>query len=178
MISIMRNVIPTLFDAGRVLSLDTGQPLFVAGDDVRSMFLVTAGQIDLVRHTKTGARLTLNRVFPGRVTAEASAYSETYHCDGVARSASRVRAIPVSAFRDGLHGCGGAADAWAAQLAHALQKARTQSEIRSLKTVSDRLDAWLGEDRPVPPKGQIQDLAQILGVSREALYRELAQRRK
>ena len=30
---------------------------------------------------------------------------------------------------------------------------------------------------PFPPKGQLQDLAHILGVSREALYRELAKRR-
>lgn len=177
MISIMYIAFPDLFEKGRIISLAIGQPLFLTGDRVRSMFVVTEGQIDLVRHTRAGARLTQNRVLPGSVPAEASAYSETYHCDGVARIPSQVRSIPVSAFRDKLHDTPDAADAWAAQLAYALQKARMRSEIRSLKTVAERLDAWLGEDRSLPKKGQIQDLAQVLGVSREALYRELAQRR-
>jgi len=166
-----------VFDNGCIISLAIDQPLFLTGDRVQSMFIVTAGQIDLVRHTKAGARLTLNHAFSGSVPAEASAYSDAYHCDGVARIPSQVRSIPVSTFRDRLRDSPDVADAWAAQLAHALQKARMQSEIRSLKTVAERLDAWLGEDRSLPPKGQIQDLAHVLGVSREALYRELAHRR-
>jgi len=52
------------------------------------------------------------------------------------------------------------------------------SEIRALRTVSERLDAWLAGGRMLPPKGEWQDLAQILGVTREALYRELAQRHR
>ena len=44
--------------------------------------------------------------------------------------------------------------------------------IRTLRTVGERLDAWLAEDRPLPPKGEWQALAQSLGVTREALYRD------
>ncbi|MEC7667561.1 MAG: hypothetical protein VXZ18_01615 [Pseudomonadota bacterium] len=63
-------------------------------------------------------------------------------------------------------------------MARTLQKSRMQSEIRTLKTVAERLDAWLVDNPALPPKGQLQDLAHILGVSREALYRELAKRRQ
>jgi hypothetical protein len=43
--------------------------------------------------------------------------------------------------------------------------------------VAERLDAWLGGERALQEKGTWQDLAAELGVSREALYRELAKRR-
>ena len=52
------------------------------------------------------------------------------------------------------------------------------AEIRSLRSVSDRLDAWIAEYGPMPNKGLWQGVANELSVSREALYRELARRRK
>lgn len=178
MIAIMPKSIAELFDTGRDIALMPGQSVFRIGDQVGSMFLLTQGQVDLLRHTNTGTALILNRAGSGQVLAEASAYSDKYHCDGVARAPSTLRALPVLEFRERLNSAPQVADIWAADLAHALQKIRLQSEIKSLKTVADRLDAWLSVYRNLPPKGQIQDLAQMLGVSREALYRELARRRK
>lgn len=166
-----------LFDDGNSLSVERGQSLFFAGDRIRSMYLVNGGQIDLVRHTCAGDRMILQRVLPGAVLAEASAYSETYHCDGTARVPSEVRAIPVTVFRQRLGGDVVASAAWAAHLAYGLQSARMRAEVRTLRTVAERLDAWLGAEQRLPPKGQWQELAQTLGVSREALYRELAKRR-
>lgn len=177
MIKIMSSSISALFVAGRSVSLQAKQTVFQTGDRVRLMYLVTDGQIDLVRHSKSGTPLILHQVSPGNVLAEASVYSETYHCDGVASAPSQLRVVSVSEFHDKLHGSPNKMRAWAAQLAHELQKARMQSEIRSLNTVAERLDAWLGNNDALPPKGQIQDLAYILGVTREALYRELARRR-
>lgn len=69
------------------------------------------------------------------------------------------------------------AEAWAAHLARSVQAARLRAEIRTLRKVSERVDAWLGEGRALPDKGHWQDLAAELGVTREALYRELARRR-
>jgi hypothetical protein len=43
---------------------------------------------------------------------------------------------------------------------------------------ADRLDAWLEEGNRTPERGRWQEVAAELGVSREALYRELALRRK
>lgn len=46
-----------------------------------------------------------------------------------------------------------------------------------LKKVCDRVDAWLALNGGVlPPKGQWKRLAAEIGVSVEALYRELAAR--
>lgn len=173
----MSDALSSLFGSGRDQSFKTGQTLFRSGDPVRFIYLVTEGWIDLVRHTKNGTTLILNRAGPGDILAEASAYSDVYHCDGEARSQSKTASLSLVEFHEKLHSAPNVARRWAAQLSRELQKARMHAEIRSLKTVAERLDAWQGDDAALPPKGQIQDLAQVLGVSREALYRELARRR-
>jgi len=167
-----------MFKDGRSICLEAGDHLFLSGDPVHFMYLITGGQVDLLRHTRTGSVMIMNRVFAGRVAAEASAYSDTYHCDARARSASTLRALPVDAFLKRLESNGRATRQWAEYLAHELQQSRLQAEIRALKTVAERLDAWVGVAGDLPPKGSWQDVAQILGVSREALYRELARRRR
>lgn len=176
MIPIMFADIQSLFANGRASTVGTNETLFNLGLRVRSMYLVTEGLVELVRHSKNGTRMVLFRAGPAQVLAEASAYSETYHCDGVSVKNARLLSVPVATFRSRLERDPGLANAWSANLAHSLQLARIHAEIRGLRTVSERLDAWLS-DKPLPPKGEWQNMAQELGVSREALYRELSKRR-
>jgi CRP-like cAMP-binding protein len=141
------------------------------------MFMVHEGQIHLCRHTVHGAEMVLQRTFPGMIVSEASAYSDSYHCDAIAATDSLVLALPKPAFISALAAEPTLAANWAATLARGVQAARLRSEIRSLPRVADRLDAWLGEGNRLPEKGRWQELAAELGVTREALYRELARRR-
>ncbi|MEM9578404.1 MAG: hypothetical protein AAF999_15500 [Pseudomonadota bacterium] len=67
--------------------------------------------------------------------------------------------------------------AWQARLARTVQTTRLLAEIRGLKTVEQRLDAWLSQNEALPTKGHWQNLAQELSVSPEAFYREIARRR-
>lgn len=177
MIMIMSPCLNDLFHDCPSTIAHAGEYLFHSGDQVASMYLVESGQIDLVRVSPSGTRFILNRANAGAILAEASAYSPIYHCDGQASTKATLLRLPVANFLDRLHASAPLTQAWAAQLARTLQKSRMQSEIRTLKTVAERLDAWLVDNPDLPPKGQLQDLAHILGVSREALYRELAKRR-
>ncbi len=52
-----------------------------------------------------------------------------------------------------------------------------RSEIVALKTVAQRLDAWLTWHDAIPPKGECRALAFEIAVSPEALYRELGKRK-
>lgn len=178
MIAIMSEVLARLFGTAEPRRIDSGTWLFRAGDPVRDMHLVTEGAVELARVTDAGAPVILQRAGPGQIVAEASAYSSTYHCDARAIMASSVRIVPAGSFRARLREDAGLAEGWAAYLAHAVQAARLRAEIRTLRTVAERLDAWLGEGRNLPAKGGWQDLAAELGVSREALYRELSRRRR
>jgi CRP-like cAMP-binding protein len=177
MITIMSDALAPLFKVAEQRLIDAGTRLFHRGDAVRQMFLVVAGAMVLTRVTEAGTPIILQRARPGAVLAEASAYSMTYHCDARAVTEALVRAVTVEEFRARLASDPGLADSWAAHLAHAVQSARLRAEIRTLRTVAERLDAWLAEGRAMPVKGARQDLAAELGVSREALYRELSRRR-
>jgi CRP-like cAMP-binding protein len=69
--------------------------------------------------------------------------------------------------------------AWAASMSHQLQAARSRAELMSLRTVSERLDFWLvWNEGGLPGKGLWNDVAEEIGVSPEALYRELSARGK
>ncbi|MEK9967375.1 MAG: cyclic nucleotide-binding domain-containing protein, partial [Rhodospirillaceae bacterium] len=103
-----------LFDGGALVACARDAFLFRQGDPVRFMYLVVEGQIDLERHARSGAPMTLQRASAGRVVAEASAYSAAYHCDGIATEETRARAIPVAEFRCRLDGDPNLAGAWAA----------------------------------------------------------------
>ncbi len=172
----MSDVVEALFSGADSIACAKGETLFRTGDPVLSMNRVIEGQVNLIRHSPDGARMILQRAIDGQVLAEASAYSRAYHCDGGATAASRVETVPLPTFLARLDEDPKLARAWTARLAHALQGARTNAEIRTLRTVAQRLNAWLDGGNRLPPKGHWQDLAQILGVTREALYRELATR--
>jgi CRP-like cAMP-binding protein len=177
MIAIMSQTVGQIFEEAAVRRYEAGQQVFHSGDRVRFLHFVEMGRVDLVRQTRAGAPVILQRAQPGQVLAEASVYSSAYHCDARAITETAMRVMLVSEFRRRLELIPGLAGIWAAYLAHAVQASRLRAELRTLRTVAERLDAWLGGERSLPEKGTWQDLAAELGVSREALYRELAKRR-
>lgn len=164
--------------ARRRITLPKGGFLFHRDDLVRDLFVVLDGTVELVRHQFDGAALVLQRAGPRAVVAEASVLSERYHCDALAASACSVLAISVALVREHLAEDPAFARSWTMHLTREVQAARLRSEILSLRTVAERLDAWLaaGSDA-IPAKGQWKSVANEIGVSPEALYREMARRR-
>lgn len=177
MIAIMFKSISVLFQDVRDTGLAPGETLFAVGEDIVDIFMVRSGRVHLQRHTTHGAMMVLQNAAPGVVVAEASAYSSRYHCDAVAVQESVVAGLPKACFLSALADDPALAASWSALLAHSVQMARLRSEIRSLPRVADRLDVWLGEGNSLPKKGRWQNVAAELGVTREALYRELSRRR-
>jgi CRP-like cAMP-binding protein len=155
-----------------------GQSLFHRGDTVKEMHFVLAGAVHLVRHQSDGSILILQRSGPGSILAEASPYSQTYHCDAVAFGAAETRAYAKAGLKKLLAKNAEFSDVWAGYLARELQSARLHSEILSLKTVAGRLDAWIAwNGGGSPARGEWKLVANEIGVSPEALYREVAKRR-
>lgn len=164
--------------APRKLSLERDDRLFRRDERVRELFLVIDGELCLERSAVGGAALILSRVGSGAVLAEASLQSVRYHCDARAATPCKLRALPVETARVALHEEPGLAVQWAAQLARELQRCRGRAELLRLRRVGDRLDAWCAlTDSPLPEPGQGRRVADELGVTPEALYRELARRR-
>lgn len=155
-----------------------GQTLFHRGDPVKEMHFVLAGAINLVRSQSEGSFLILQRAGAGSILAEASLYSDTYHCDAVASGAAETRAYTKACLTKLLAKNPEFSNVWASYLAQELQRARLRSEILSLRTVAQRLDAWIELNSGCSPeKGGWKFVAGQIGVSPEALYREIARRR-
>ncbi len=152
--------------------------LFFQDDPVQIMYIVAKGMVELIRHQVDGNTTILQRARDGSVLAEASLYSDQYHCGAVVRQPSEIFILPKAAFLKLLRGNESLSTAWAARLAREVQSTRGLLEILSRKTVSQRLDGWIAwQGGELPPRGQWRDVALQIGVSPEALYRELASRR-
>ncbi len=153
-----------------------GASVFHLDDPVRVVHFVRRGAIHLVRRQEDGAALILQRARAGSILAEASVYSDRYHCDGVAESYAATWAVARKDLRRRLEANPEFSRVWARHLALEVQRARLHAEILSLKTVAARLRAWIFWNGALPEKGQRRRIADEIGVSPEALYRELAKR--
>ncbi|PHQ68774.1 MAG: cAMP-binding protein, partial [Sneathiella sp.] len=163
---------------GRELKFAPGEAVFHLGGPVKSLHLVRSGTIHLARYQDNGSALFLQKAEQGAILAEASLYSAHYHCGAVAETYSVTWAISQDEMARNILGNPILADAWSRHLAHEVQRARLHSEILSLKTVAARLNAWIDWHGALPEKGLWSSVAYQIGVSPEALYREIAKRRK
>jgi len=162
----------------RERKLARGEWLFRDGDPVESLFLVVIGELRVTRLLPHGAELTLQRVTAGAIVHESSLSAECYACDAGAVRSSTVRVVPVQRVVAALRASCELAHGWAQHLEGELRRARAQAEILSLRTVAERLDAWFALNLgALPSRGLWHRLAEEIGVSAAALYRELARRR-
>ncbi|WP_300015584.1 Crp/Fnr family transcriptional regulator [uncultured Roseobacter sp.] len=173
----MDDFLTALFDHGEPMEIDAGAYLFHAGDPVRFVHLVETGGIHLERTQISGQVMCFQRALPGDILAEASIYAAAYHCDAKVIEPARLRKLRFGRLMEMLEADPETSTAWAAHLARTVQTTRLLAEIRGLKTVEQRLDAWIDHNGALPAKGHWQTVAQELAVTPEALYREIARRR-
>ncbi|SLN45855.1 Cyclic nucleotide-binding domain protein [Roseivivax jejudonensis] len=170
----MPNVWTSAFAEAPERALSAGAALFRRGDPVRHLYLVRAGCVALRRALADGGSLTLNVAREGDVVAPASLWSDVTHCDAIVETEVRLATLTAQAARDWL----GASPATAAlaETAREVHALRARVEVLRLRRLADRLDAYLDLYRP-PESGGWVHVADWIGVTPAALYRELGQRR-
>ena len=167
-----------LADLGASLrSIEAGTNVFRRDDTVRAVHQVASGQVRLTRHVADGRTLILQRAGPGELLAEASLFADRYHCDAVAEGAVQLLTLDREMLRVRLAERPDILMALTGRFAREIQRLRARLELAGLVRVADRLDAWLAlhGDREGRPW---RDVAIEIGVSPEALYRELGRRRR
>lgn len=152
--------------------------LFHRSDRISSVYLLLSGVVDLVRYQRDGSAVVLNRVKDHAIVAEASLYAEQYHCDCVCVEAATVQSVPRANMTRLLHSDPHLAEQWSTYLALELQNMRYRCELLTRRTVAERLSGWLDWNGALPPKGQWKNVANEIGVSPEAFYREIKKRRR
>jgi CRP/FNR family transcriptional regulator, dissimilatory nitrate respiration regulator len=159
--------------------LRDGALLFEREDMVARFYRVRKGEVRMLRRQRDGEAFILQRAGPGASVAEASLFSARYHCSAVAVGETEVDVWKHQQVRALIENTAPAALAYAQHMAGAVRQARIRSEITSLRRVADRLNAWLAwHDGQMPERGSWLQVAREIAVAPEALYRELARRRR
>lgn len=183
MIAIMSSILSDLSAALPAASrvprrVAPGATLFRQGERPLSLYLLREGRVDLMRWTADGTAVRLHSARPGETVAEASLFSDSYHCDAIARSASLVVAFELEAVRRACEGDPALAFALMRHLALSLRDARRIIELRSVTPLTRRLRARLSDladaGGALPAGLRMKDVAAEIGATPEATYRALA----
>jgi CRP/FNR family transcriptional regulator len=163
-----------------IRELAAGETLFTAGDATRGFFLVRRGRIRLARFSASGRETALFVAGPGERFAEASLFSETYHCDARAVTECSVECFPKAAVLTLLQNDAAARLDLTADLARQVMELRAALTLRDIRSARERVLAHLiaragADGRTVIIEGLLKDIAAAIGLAPEVLYRTLAQ---
>jgi CRP-like cAMP-binding protein len=160
------------------MHINNREHLFRTGDPVNRMFYVVSGTPVLLRTLESGQELVVQRGTAGELFAEASLFSDRYHCDAVCESDVTCAVFDKQKILKALDDP--AVSRSVLQIySRAIRDLRTQIELRNIRRADDRVLAYLSL---LPADGNgwrdpglaWTDIARTLGLSHEAVYRALA----
>jgi len=178
MTAVMSTGLPLAGVAPERRQLAPGDCLFSQGDRTFGIFHVASGRIRLQRITPDGSTVTIHLARTGEMFAEASLFSEHYHCDAVAETESDILIYPKAEIASRLRAEPEALWQFAKELAGRLQGMRTRFELKQIRSAPERVLQWLrmrsGGDGVIRVPGAAKDIASEVGLTHEAFYRALA----
>jgi CRP-like cAMP-binding protein len=156
-----------------------GAAVFRQGDPADAVFLVETGRVRLVRVLADGTPLVLFVAEVGESFAEASLSAAHYHCDAVAETDAVVLALPKTDLLSALAADPAECLALTLALAGQVRDLRARLELRNVRSATERVLAWLrlhasGNPPHVPMRRSWTQVADEVGLTREAVYRSLA----
>jgi len=154
--------------------------LFREGDVAAAVFVVELGRVHLARVLADGTPLILHVAETGDSFAEASLSTDHYHCDAIAETDAVVLVLPKADLLSALAADPAECLALALALADQVRDLRTKLELRNIRSAAARVLAWLrlhasGSPPSVPTQRSWTQVAEELGLTREAMYRALAE---
>lgn len=168
-------MLPTPFGALDEKSLSQmrysiGDHVFRQGDTTKGIFFVVSGGICLTRVTESGNSVTIYNAQTGDMFAEASIYSEHYHCDAICTAPSEVVRISKQAIQKQLREDTAFSEGITKRLAVQVQDYRQLLTLHAVKSANDRvlLAVELGK-----LTGSVTQFANQIGLTKEACYRAL-----
>lgn len=167
---------PALRATASICTFNKGDSIFRLGTPPAGIYFLLQGEVRLLRRSRTGGELILQRVRRG-FFAEASLDSGVYHCDALAVQPSEILRMPFGPVRQALDDDAAFRQAWISHLSRELRRSRTQGERLALKSAAERVLHYLereGADGVVSLDMPRKAWAAELGLTHESLYRTLA----
>ena len=170
-------MLPSPFDALDVNSLShlrcaQGEHVFRQGDQTKGIFFLNSGNVCLTRVTESGSAVTIHSVRAGDMFAEASLYSDHYHCDAVCSAPSEVVRVSKRVILSRLREDTAFSEGITKRLAMQVQDYRQLLTLHAVKSANERvlLAVALGK-----LTGSVTQFASQIGLTREACYRALSE---
>lgn len=154
----------------RLIPTSTGDVLFRQAEPTKGLYRVQRGCVNLRRITVAGDALTLHRATAGNFFAEASVFSDHYHCDAVCAEGGTVQHISKVAVLDQLSKEKDFALAFTALLAKQVQSYRFLLEITAIKSAEERVLAAVSAGYL---DGAVTEFATRIHLTQEVCYRAL-----
>jgi len=171
-----------LFQIAKEHRFQPDETIFQLHQSAKNIYRVVSGEVHLYRLDSQGNRILIFRAYRGDFFAEASLHADQYHCYAICVNASIIQSFNTQKVLNLLHKDQEFALSWIKRLSIELRVQRTTAERLHLKSASDRIIHYvrtegnaLGE---IHIKGTLTEIADVLGLTRETLYRTLASMEK
>ena len=151
--------------------LASNETLFNQDSPTTGLFYLGFGAIDLKRTTSSGHNVLIHRVRAGDTFAEASLFSDKYHCTATASCETLVIECQRSAITGLFDTDIKFSRTMIARLALQLQESRRHVELLSIRSADQRILAALNDDLLID---DITTFAELIGIAPETAYRTLA----
>ncbi len=159
------------------ISVKKGTLLFSPGDATRGFFAVLAGAVRLYRVSPKGKEISIEIAGEGRTLAEASLFSDVYHCYAEALKDSTVCLIRKAAFLELIQKDSQFTAAWLRVLSFKVIHLHQQIEELSLKTPRARIVSYILLLAEMQNRASVtlpvhrKSIATLLGMTHETFYR-------
>ncbi len=168
-------MLPSPFDALDVKSLchqhcAQGDHVFRQGDPTMGIFFVKSGNVCLTRVTESGNAVTIHNARADDMFAEASMYSDHYHCDAVCVAPSEVVRVSKQAIQLRQREDATFSEAITKRLAMQVQDYRQLLTLHAVKSANERVLLAVAVGKLT---GSVTQFASQVGLTREACYRAL-----
>jgi len=170
-------ILQSLVDS-TLLVLKKGDVLFYPKDNVRYMYVVKQGEVKMIRHTRNGDLAILQLAKTGDLLAEASLFSEKYHCMAVVES-ERVELLLFEriALLHALKMDSKSMLELLSLFSQQIRQQRTMLELHRIRSARQRIYTYfqlhVDKNHQITMSCSYKDLAYQLGLTHEALYRSL-----
>jgi len=141
------------------------------------MYFIKEGRLKLQRETSEGFTIIQHVAFKGEVIAEASLFSQDYHCSAVADTNTEVSYLRKIDLGNYLEKNPTAMRRLLVLYANQIKNLRAINEIKNIRSAKERTLAFLRNEMDgnseVKLSISLKDVAYRIGLSHEAFYRAL-----
>jgi len=161
----------------REIAVKKGSILFSPGDPSQGFYAVLNGSIRVYRGSSKGKEITLEIVGAGSTFAEASLFTDTYHCYAEVLKDSTIFLIRKDAFLELVEGNIHFAAAWIKILSHEVMHLRQRIEELTLKSPKTRIMSYIlllaemQNSSSITLPAHRKSIATLLDMTHETFYR-------